>query len=56
MERNILTNDTDSLIITKKQPGQLNEIDSGNEVVASISNDEIILHNDYEIKIVPANS
>jgi len=56
MEQNILTNNTDSIIITKKQSGTLNEINSGNEVVASISNDEIILHNDYEIKIVPANN
>lgn len=53
---NILTKETDSIIVSKKQPGTLNEIDSGNEVVASISNDEIILHNDYEIKIVPAHS
>jgi len=51
---NPLNESVDSIIITKKENGRLVEIDSNNIVIASISNDEIILHNDYEIKIVPA--
>lgn len=46
----------DSIIITKKESGQLVEAESNNVVIASISNEEIILHNDYEIKIVPAEN
>lgn len=50
----ILKKTIDSILITRKQPGQLVDAKSNNEIVVSISNDEIIMHNDYEIKIVPA--
>jgi len=58
----ILYKAVDSIVITKKRsgelvsrkPGDLIEAESGNEVIAIISNDEVVLHNDFEIKAVPA--
>lgn len=50
---NILSKHVDSLVITKKKPGRLAEVESGNEVIVIISNDEVVLHNDYEMKTVP---
>lgn len=51
-----LSETIDSIIITKKESGQLVEAESNNVVIASVSNEEIIIHNDYEIKIVPAEN
>lgn len=51
-----LNNSVDSIIVTKKEKGRLVEAESDNIVIASISNEEIILHNDYEIKVVPTDN
>lgn len=52
--KKILNNNTDSIVVTRKRTGEIVEAESGNELIACISNDEIILHDDYEVKIVPA--
>ncbi|WP_162880697.1 hypothetical protein [Paraliobacillus sediminis] len=44
----------DSIIVTRKRSGEIVDAETGNELIASISNEEIIMHDDYEIKIVPA--
>ena len=46
----------DSIVITTKALGSLVTAEDGQEVIAIISDDEIVLKNGYEAKLVPASN
>lgn len=53
---NFNNNELDSIVITTKSTGRIVTADDDHEVIAIISEDNIIVKDGYEVKLVPATA